>query len=141
MRGLTLRHQIGRRGAALITFAVLDVVYGLRLSTANPSAQPFYNWLDGPIPLWPWAVLWFAVAVLCILGSVQGCDRTAYTAAIGIKVLWCCLYLSGWALGAVPEGCVSAAVWRAFAACVWLIAGWPEPVTSRGQHVWTPPLE
>ncbi|SCF42631.1 hypothetical protein GA0070563_112106 [Micromonospora carbonacea] len=134
-----LHHKVGRRGTALLVFAALDVAYGLRLASASPDAQPFYAWLHGILPLWPWAVLWIAIAVVCALGSVRNCDRVAFTAAIGIKVLWFSLYLSGWVLGDVPDGWVSAVVWGSFAMCVWLIAGWPEPVTSKGQPAWTPP--
>lgn len=136
-----LHRRVGRRGTALLVFAALDTAYGVRLATATADDQPFYAWLHELLPLWPWAALWLAVAGICILGSMQPCDRVAFTAAIGIKVLWCSLYLSGWLLGDVPDGWVSAAVWGAFAMCVWLIAGWPEPVTRRGTPAWTPPLE
>ncbi|MGC5033090.1 hypothetical protein [Micromonospora sp. DT229] len=134
-----LRGRVGRRGSALLVFAALDVAYATRLTTVQPPATDFYAWLHLPMPLWAWGALWLAVAALCTIGAWQDCDRVAFTAAIGIKVLWCSLYLSGWLLGEVPDGWVSACIWAAFAAVVWLIAGWPEPVNGKGP-AWTPPL-
>lgn len=140
-RAATLHGQVGRRGGTLLVFAALDLAYALRLATARSDGQTIYAWLADPLPLWPWAALWAAVAVVCTLGSVRACDRVAFTAAIGIKVLWCSLYLSGWALGDVKDGWAQAAIWGAFALVVWLVAGWPEPVTRQGHPAWTPPLE
>lgn len=141
-RAARLQHRVGRRGTALLAFAALDLAYALRLATADPGGHTIYAWLHGPVPLWPWAALWVLVAAVCAAGAVRvGCDRLAFVAAIGIKVLWCSLYLSGWLLGEVADGWVSAMVWGVFATIVWLIAGWPEPVNGEGRPAWTPPLE
>ncbi|MEV2236710.1 hypothetical protein [Micromonospora sp. NPDC049891] len=140
MTSARLRGRVGRRGTALLAFAGLDVVYALRLATVQPDVQDFYQWLHSPLPLWVWAGPWLAVAAMCTVGAFQGCDKAAFTAATGIKVLWACLYLGGWLLGEVTDGWVSAAVWSTFAVCVGLIAGWPEPVKGKGRPAWTPPL-
>jgi hypothetical protein len=137
----TLNRRVGRRGTALLAFAVLDVAYSLRLATARSAPQSLYSWLHGPLPLWPWALPWLLVAGCCLAGASWGRDRVAFTAAIGIKVLWCCLYLCGWVLGEIDDGWVSAAIWGTFAIIVWLIAGWPEPVNGEGRPAWTPPLD
>ncbi|MEV2239539.1 hypothetical protein [Micromonospora sp. NPDC049891] len=124
-----------------MVFAALDIVYAARLATVDPGERGFYSWLHECAPLRLWAVPWLLVAVMCAHGALRTtCDKAAFAAAIGIKVLWSCLYLSGWLLGDVPEGWVSASVWAAFAACVWLIAGWPEPINGKGRPPWTPPL-
>lgn len=135
-----LHHRVGRRGTALLAFAALDVAYALRLATAFPTGGTIYGWLHDPLPLWPWALLWLAVAVVCAVGAFQGYDRVAFVAAIGVKVLWCSFYLLGWLLGEVSDGWISATVWGTFALIVWLIAGWPEPVNGGGRPAWTPPL-
>jgi hypothetical protein len=140
-RAERLRHRVGRRGIALFTFAALDTGYAFRLATAYPEGGTLYGWLHGPVPVWPWAALWLAVAVVCTVCAIRGGDRVAFTAAIGIKVLWCSLYLSGWLLGQVNDGWSSAMFWGAFAVIVWLVAGWPEPVNGEGRPAWTPPLE
>ncbi|MFF0469323.1 hypothetical protein ACFYPX_18065 [Micromonospora zamorensis] len=132
--------RIGRRGVALLAFAALDFVMGLRLLTAGPEDGALYGWLHGPSPLWPWAALWLITAVCCLSGVLGDCDKLAFTAAIGIKVLWCGLYGLGWLLGGVEDGWVSASVWATFGTCVWLIAGWPEPISGEGRPRWTPPL-
>lgn len=136
-----LHGRVGRRGTALLAFAALDLAYALRLATAEPAVGTIYAWLHGPAPLWPWAGVWFAVAAVCVWGAVRGRDHMAFVAAIGIKVGWCSLYLSGWLLGELPDGWVSAMVWGTFALIVGLIAGWPEPVNGEGRPAWTPPLE
>ncbi|WP_435233377.1 hypothetical protein [Micromonospora aurantiaca (nom. illeg.)] len=133
-----LHHRVGRRGTALLVFAALDLAMAARLATAHPDASRFYEWLWILTPL---AALWAGVAVVCAVGAFRKPDRLAFAAAIGIKVLWCSLYVCGWLLGQVPDGWVSAAVWGGFAAVVGLVAGWPEPVNGEGRPAWTPPLE
>lgn len=131
---------LGRRGTTLLAFAALDTAMAVRLSTAGPDDGPLYGWLHGVGPLWPWAVMWGLVATLTLVGAFRTCDKAAFTGAVGIKVLWCGLYLLGWLLGNVEDGWVSSAVWGTFAICVWVIAGWPEPINGEGRVQWTPPL-
>ena len=133
-----LQHRVGRRGLALLVFAAIDIVMAVRLITTPQHATQFYTWLWILPPL---AAAWAFVAVVCLVGALSGQDRVAFVAAIGIKVLWCTLYVCGWALGQVTDGWVSAAVWGGFAVVVWLIAGWPEPINGKGRPAWTPPLE
>ncbi|MEU7170296.1 hypothetical protein ABZ949_02245 [Micromonospora tulbaghiae] len=133
-----LQHRVGRRGIALLVFAGIDIALAIRLATAANDATDFYAWLWVLTPL---AALWAGVAVICLVGALRGTDRVAFAAAIGVKVLWCTLYLCGWVIGQVPDGWVSAAVWGGFAVIVWLIAGWPEPVNGKGRPAWTPPLD
>ncbi|TWG20953.1 hypothetical protein FHX34_103482 [Actinoplanes teichomyceticus] len=130
---------MGRRGRALLGFAVLDVVWGVRLSTVDPHATAFYTWLDVSMPLWVWSLPWFAVSALCLAQVRSACDRAAYGAAIGIKVGWAALCLGAWLLGGVGDTWPQAAIWTAFAWCVWLMAGWPESFGRKGV-AWTPPL-
>jgi hypothetical protein len=130
----------GRRGRALLGFAAIDTVWGVRLATVDPDATDFYLWLDTLSPLWWWSLPWFAVTGMCLVGAFQQCDRVAFGGAIGIKVMWGALYVSGQVLGEVREGWPSAAVWLGFAWLVWLVAGWPEPIDRKGA-VWTPPLQ
>ncbi|WP_327029700.1 hypothetical protein OG989_04040 [Micromonospora sp. NBC_01740] len=136
-----LHGRVGKRGTALLTFAALDTGFALRMATAQPGGNTIYGWLHGPIPLWPWAAVWLFVAAVCAACAFRGADRVAFTAAIGIKVLWASLYLCGWLLGEVADGWASAMFWGAFALIVGLIAGWPEPVNGEGRPAWTPPLE
>lgn len=138
MGRLKRRPRLGRRGAALLVFAALDAIYGIRLATVDPGTQEFYDWLAKTLPMWVSALVWLTIGACCLLYAFLPCDRPAFSAAIGIKVLWGTLYLGGWIIGDVADGWVSTAIWLAFACCVGLIASWPEPVSGRGD-AWTPP--
>jgi hypothetical protein len=50
--------RIGRRGAALLFFALLDLVYAVALLTAPRPLTPFYAWMDQIMPLAWWAACW-----------------------------------------------------------------------------------
>ncbi|MEU4558510.1 hypothetical protein AB0F72_08970 [Actinoplanes sp. NPDC023936] len=131
---------LGRRGRALAGFAVLDVLWGVRLATVDPAAVEFYTWLNTLSPLWWWSLPWFAVAAMCAYGAIHRRDRIAFMGAIAIKVLWGSLYLFAWLLGEnVGDAWPAAAQWLAFAWCVWVMAGWMEPIEREGV-AWTPPL-
>jgi hypothetical protein len=128
-----LLHQVGRRGASLIFFALVDLVwaYGLTAAPANPGNEFVAHLL--PLPVW--AALWAAVGGLCLIYAFRSSDRVAFAAASLLKVAWGTLYLLGWALGEIPRGYLATVIWLAFAGFVQVIAGWME---NRGPE-WTPP--
>ncbi|MEV6159430.1 hypothetical protein AB0L53_54770 [Nonomuraea sp. NPDC052129] len=121
----TLRFRVGRRGAALLFFALLDVIYAASLLSA-PTSGP-YRFLAAILPLAAWASLWAAVGILCAVQAFLPSDRAAFAAAMLIKVVWGMVQLAGWLIGDLDRGYVSAAVWLALAAFVHVISGWPEP--------------
>jgi hypothetical protein len=115
--------RIGRRGAALLFFTLLDTLYcvGL-LSTPRPLA-PFYAWMAAVMPLPAWAACWGTVGVICLVYALRIHDTAAFMFAVGLKVGWGLLSLFGWLSGAVDRGWINAVVWLAFACFVYLIAG------------------
>lgn len=139
-----ISNQVGRRGAALLFFALLDTVYCFALLTAPQPLTPFYTWMDSVLPLTAWGVAWGLVALVCLLYAFQTYDTTAFMAAVCIKVGWGLLALFGWLAGQVDRGYVSAVIWLGFAAFVFLIAGGvppaaPRPVEVRWRwRLWTP---
>jgi uncharacterized membrane protein YedE/YeeE len=98
-----LCRRIGRRGAALLFFAFLDLVYGLSLlnppATARPS--PTLVFIAHVMPLAVWGGLWTAVGLVC---------------------------LTGWWIAGLERGWLAAAIWLAMAAWVMIIASWAEPM-------------
>ena len=136
-----LRRRVGHRGAALLFFAMLDLVYcqALLFPSAQSRAGDQQQFLATILPLWAWAVGWGGVGLVCLWGSVQRRDQAAFTAAIGLKVLWGLLSLAGWLIAGVDRGSVNAAVWLVFAGFVWIIASWPEPPHGWKERAWTPP--
>lgn len=126
-----LARRIGRRGAALLFFAVLDLVWCYGLLALPHPLPPVYAWMQQILPLWVWASCWGAVAVVCLVCAFLTYDTAAFVAAISIKVAWGLLSFFGWLNGAVDRGYLSAGIWLAFAAFVYLVAGGiPPPHTK-----------
>lgn len=115
--------RIGRRGAALLFFFGLDVVYCAGLLTVPQPLTPFYAWMAGVMPLAAWAAVWGGVALVCLWYAFRVHDTAAFMAAVGLKVAWGMLSFFGWAYGHVDRGWITAVVWLMFAAFVFLIAG------------------
>lgn len=134
------RGRLGRRGASLLFFATLDLIYAVSLANPDTVSRngPQLTWLASLTPLWVWAILWAVVAAICGCYAFRRRDRPGFTAAIVIKVLWGVASFGGWAVGGVDRGYVTAAIWLAFAAFVWVIGSWPEEHGGRGS-LWTPP--
>ena len=120
---MRLRARVGRRGSALLFFAFLDAVYCYGLLTAPRPLVPFYKWMAEIMPLGTWAACWGTVGVICLLYAFRQYDTPAFMFAVGLKVGWGLLSFWGWAAGAIDRGYVSAAIWLAFSAFVYLIAG------------------
>jgi hypothetical protein len=123
------RARVGRRGSALLFFALLDLVLAASLAGAPAATRssPTYAFLSLLLPLWAWALVWAAVGVVCLVQAFMLCDRIAFACASWLKVGWGVLNLTGWLLGEIPRGYVSAVIWLALASFVALIASWPEP--------------
>jgi hypothetical protein len=132
-------HRVGRRGCALLFFALLDFFYCHALlfpsSTARRSGA--YQFLALVLPLWAWAILWGVVGAICAICAFRRHDQPGFAAAMGLKVLWGTVYLGGWLFVGLERGYVAAVIWLAFAALVGLLSTWPEP--PRGGEAWTRP--
>lgn len=118
-----LRNRIGRRGAALLFFALLDLVYCYSLLYPPHPLPESYRWPATVMPLPVWALIWALVGLVCLVCAFVDRDSVAFTAAIAIKVGWGGVALFGWIYGPVERGYVSAMIWFAFGAFVYLIAG------------------
>jgi hypothetical protein len=124
-----LWRRIGRRGAALIFFALLDLIFALSLAAPSADARHTASlaYVASVAPLWLWACLWAAVGVICGVYAFRARDRVAYACAMGLKVLWGVTQLAGWLFVHLDRGYVGAAVWLGLAAWVYIISTWPEP--------------
>lgn len=127
VKGLWLR--VGRRGTTLLFLAVLDFLFAGSLfrPPAGSAQSPTLRYIADLAPLPCWGALWAAVGVACLVGAFLRVDRWAYAAAMALKVLWGTTYLLGWALFGLDRGWVSAVIWLAFAAFVYVVSTWPEP--------------
>jgi hypothetical protein len=118
-----LRDRIGRRGACLLFFALLDLVYCYGLLNPPRPVTPALAWMANVLPLWAWALCWGIVGLLCVVLAFFEQDTVAFVAAVALKVGWGLLSFFGWTAGVVDRGYISAVIWLAFAAFVYLIAG------------------
>lgn len=127
-----VRHRVGRRGASLLFLAMLDVVYGTGLTCIGDigRANPTYQYAASVAPLGAWAALWLLVAAVCAVQAFMIRDQLAFGCAVCLKILWGGLMLIGWLTGDLPRGYVSAAIWGAFGAWVFIISGWTESENS-----------
>lgn len=123
-----LVYRIGRRGAALLFFCLLDIVYGYSLLNPLPAERraAAVRYIDSIAPLTFWGVLWFIAAALCGFFAFRLNDRIGFAAAVSIKMMWGLLFLGGAFVG-IERAYVSAALWLCLAAWVAIIASWPEP--------------
>jgi hypothetical protein len=120
--------KLGRRGCFLLFLAQLDYIYGLSLllPTASSLKTPQNEFLIAIMPLSRWAWLWLVVGVACTVSAFRVRDGIGYAAAMFLKMLWASVFLLGWLFADVERAYLSAAVWFAFAAVVYLISTWPD---------------
>lgn len=129
---------VGRRGAALLFFTVLDAVYCFALLDAARPLVPFYVWMNEFMPITAWACVWAGVGLVCLFFAFRAYDTPGFIAAVALKVTWGLMAFFGWASGVIDRGYVTAAVWLAFAAFVFLIAGGiPSAPHRSGGWRWT----
>lgn len=125
----SLPRRLGRRGAGLLFFALVDLVFAFalwHLTPADAAVSPTYRFARTLLPLGVWAALWGGAGVACLVQAFQRVDRIAFGAASLIKVVWCLMQALGWLLGEIPRGYLGAVIWLAFAGFVQVIAGWRE---------------
>jgi hypothetical protein len=123
--------RLGRRGTALLFFTLVDIIYGFGLLTAPRPLVPFYAWMNDIMPLLLWAYVWWLVAAICLIYAFRIHDTAAFMSAVALKVAWGMTALFGWMAGAIDRGYLSAVIWLAFAAFVFLIAGGIPPAVRR----------
>lgn len=122
-----LRNRVGHRGACLLFFAVLDLIYGPILIVqdplpGSPVAYLAVNW--PPLPVW--GVAWTAVGLVCLVQAFMRRDQIAFACAMAIKFLWATAHL--WALlDGAHRALASVIIWMWAVALVGVIATWPEP--------------
>ncbi len=132
-----LRDHIGRRGTALLFFALLDAIYAYSLYNPAPEVRRtgLVQFVEAVAPLWVWGSLWALAGVFCLVYAFRRSDQRGFAAAIAIKVLWGVLCLLAMFNG-VDRAYVSAAIWLAAAGWVGVVATWPE---YESEARWTRP--
>lgn len=120
------RHRIGRRGAALLFFAELDLIYGYSLAFPPRGIPPTATtrYFATLLPMDVWAAMWIVTGLACLVCAFLRHDRFAYAAAIAVKVMWGGLALMGFWFADLPP--TAGAIWVSLAGLVWILSGWRE---------------
>lgn len=124
---------VGRRGAFLLFFGLLDVIYAYGLFQAQDAANRSATQSAAArvFPLTVWAVLWLVVGLICVFFAFRREDRFGFVAAVVIKVMWGINMFLAWLLAGLHQGYLAAAVWLSFAVIAYLVSTWPEPAPIR----------
>lgn len=125
----TLNRRVGNRGAVLLMFGSVDLIYsvGLMFPTAAARTSQTFQFIAATAPLWLWATAWGVVGLLCWAQAFMLWDRVAYAFAAGLKFLFGLTCLGGWAVGAIDRGYISATIWLGLGGLMLRISRWPEP--------------
>lgn len=122
-----VRGRLGRRGAILLAFGAIYLVYGYALLTAPPRLGTLlyidYHW---------WAWLWIGGGGLGILHSwarKPGRDTAGFVAIVAPPLVWTVGYIHLWIFGPDPgaQAWKAVGIWAALAIATMVCAGWPEP--------------
>lgn len=119
---------LGRRGCALLFFALLDLVYSFSLFAPprelDGNKTLLFLTAIAPLPLW--GSLWAVAGLVCLFSAFRQNDTAGFAAAIAVKVLWGLIFALGWVFADLERAYVAVAIWFAMAGWVAVIAGWPE---------------
>lgn len=120
--------RIGRRGTLLLILFVADVGIGFSfLDPTDALAQSeSYIWRSQWAPSYAWGLLWILVGAICAASAFFRHDRAGWIAAVGLKLLWGSMELTGWLAGAIDLGYRPALIWFAFAIFIHVVSGLPE---------------
>lgn len=124
--------RLGRRGTALVLFAVIFTIYGLALAGSDPD-RPGLGALSDLIPMRALAALWIVAGLIgaaCALLRRTGVGfgvlmfmPLAWTASYGFTFLAWLATGDGQSLA-----WAGALVWGLIVGVLALIAGWPDPI-------------
>ena len=136
----SITHRIGYRGAVLLVFALIDIIYAFSFAFPTQEAlkSQTFQYLVNFLPLPVWVIIWGGVGSLCIFFAFRRNDAWGYASAIMIKIFWAWIFLIGWALNEVGRGYLSAVIWGGFAVFLWLESRRPENPTKELTEEVTP---
>lgn len=124
-----LSHQLGRRGAFLLSFGTVWGLIGYGQITAPQPDQRGLHLLLDRVPLEVWGWLWITSGLVAIVSAFlrQGSDRFGFAALCLILAPWIISYLYAWLQGIFPRGWIASALYGALAIGIMVVVGWSEP--------------
>lgn len=128
---------IGRRGAVLVLFACVYIVFGFAIAGVEP-ARPGMELVTRWVPLSTLGFFWILSGVIAVGLSAPSRSWAGYGTLMAMPLLWgltnaaayiiyACNYLFG---SALPYGAsiawAGALVWGLIVGVLGIVAGWPE---------------
>jgi hypothetical protein len=114
-----LLHRVGRRGGALVAFALLCFVYSFAIISGwHPAFAE-----DIIISIQDFGWIWFGVGTISLIGAVLPRDEIAFAIDVFWVVAWICFILFRWS---GSFGWTEAISWGGLLLFLFISAGWPE---------------
>lgn len=130
---LRLAKHVGRRGIALLFFALLDAAIAIGMFTVNSyppavraAVNTSYAGQTAVMPLTAWAWTWAVVGGVCALQAFIKHDRWAFFLAAALKGAWATGFIVGFFFYDIPRAWLSTIVYLSFSAFVLTMSGWEE---------------
>ena len=123
--------RLGRRGTALILFAVIFTIYGLALAGSDPK-RPGLGALAEVIPVRALAGLWVVAGLSGAVCALVRRTGVGFGVLMFMPLVWTASYgftFLAWLTTGEGQSLAwaGALVWLQIVAVLVLIAGWPEP--------------
>lgn len=130
---LRLGKHLGRRGMALLFFALLDagIAYGIFTIDSYPLAvqaavKASYAGQTALMSLTAWGWVWALVGAICAIQAFTKHDRLAFFLAAALKGGWAGGFIIGFFFYDIPRAWLSTTVYLSFSAFVLTMSGWEE---------------
>jgi hypothetical protein len=122
-----VRRRVGHRGACLLFFAFLDLIYGTILICDDPSPRTALAYLANHWPpLDVWGVIWIGIGISCLAHAFVAQDSLGFVGAMALKFAWGAAHFWAFVDGA-PRALAGTVIWIMATGLVFIISTWPEP--------------
>jgi hypothetical protein len=130
----------GRRGGALLVFAVMYVGFAPSVAWPTPERLARLAYLYQLAPSWVWGTVWAAAAGLAVIGAFVRRDAFAFAALEAVSTLWAMANLAAVVFGHDASAAGFAVLFGGVLLLQRIIDGWvdvPRVYLAGEQGTWT----
>lgn len=125
------RYRLGRRGAFLLSFGFINVVYGVAIlrSPVGAVRATGLEVLTRLMAIQDWGWLWIGSGIVAAAFAQrrQGRDGPGFLAAMAVPLLWMTSYLAAAIRERQELLAYGAVIYGVWIAALFIASGWPEP--------------